>query len=85
MEKTPEGSQWMARVVLRPGIHFSGTAPDAARLHEVHEPAHHAALSPSRSRPRLRSKDEGRPMSRKVAVVDGATSGGGRDIAMMLG
>jgi organic hydroperoxide reductase OsmC/OhrA len=37
MEKTPEGSQWMSRVVLRPAISFSGNAPDAAALSRMHE------------------------------------------------
>jgi organic hydroperoxide reductase OsmC/OhrA len=45
MEKNQEGSQWMARVVLRPDIQFSGaTAPDAAKLAAMHEQAHHACF-----------------------------------------
>jgi organic hydroperoxide reductase OsmC/OhrA len=44
MEKTPEGSQWMSRVVLRPQVAFSGSAPDAAKLAEMHDHAHHACF-----------------------------------------
>src|SRR5688500_5731655 len=39
MEKTPEGSQWISSVVLRPAIAFSGDAPDAAKLAAMHEQA----------------------------------------------
>jgi organic hydroperoxide reductase OsmC/OhrA len=42
MEKNAEGRQWMARVVLHPEIVFAGeSAPDAARLAEMHDKAHH--------------------------------------------
>ena len=44
MEKTADGSQWMARVVLRPALQFSGAAPDAATLATLHEKAHHACF-----------------------------------------
>jgi organic hydroperoxide reductase OsmC/OhrA len=44
MEKTADGGQWMARVVLRPRITFSGPAPDAAALAAMHEQAHHACF-----------------------------------------
>ena len=43
-EKTADGSQWMARVVLRPEIRFSGAAPDAATLAAMHDKAHHACF-----------------------------------------
>ena len=44
MEKTADGSQWMARVVLRPAPQFSGAAPDAATLATLHEKARHACF-----------------------------------------
>ena len=44
MEKTADGAQWMARVVLRPELRFSGTAPDAATLTTLHDKAHHACF-----------------------------------------
>ena len=44
MEKTADGSMWMARVVLRPEILFSGAAPDAAALAAMHDKAHHACF-----------------------------------------
>jgi organic hydroperoxide reductase OsmC/OhrA len=44
MEKNAEGGSWMARVVLRPDIQFSGPAPDAARLAGMHDQAHHACF-----------------------------------------
>ena len=44
MEKTADGSHWMARVVLRPEIRFSGTAPDAATLAAMHDKSHHACF-----------------------------------------
>jgi organic hydroperoxide reductase OsmC/OhrA len=44
MEKTADGSMWMARVVLRPEIRFSGAAPDAAALATMHDKAHHACF-----------------------------------------
>ena len=44
MEKTADGSHWMARVVLRPEIRFSGPAPDAATLAAMHDKAHHACF-----------------------------------------
>ena len=44
MEKTADGSMWMARVVLRPAIRFSGAAPDAAVLAAMHDKAHHACF-----------------------------------------
>ena len=44
MEKTADGSQWMARVVLRPDVQFSGNAPDAAALASMHDKAHHACF-----------------------------------------
>ena len=44
MEKTDDGSMWMARVVLRPEIRFSGAAPDAATLAAMHDKAHHACF-----------------------------------------
>ena len=44
MEKTADGSQWMARVILRPALQFSGAAPDAATLATLHEKAHHACF-----------------------------------------
>ena len=44
MEKTADGSMWMARVVLRPEIRFSGAAPDAGTLEGMHDKAHHACF-----------------------------------------
>jgi organic hydroperoxide reductase OsmC/OhrA len=44
MEKTPDGSQWMARVILRPQLRFVGAAPDAATLTAMHDKAHHACF-----------------------------------------
>ena len=44
MEKTADGSMWMASVVLRPEIRFSGAAPDAASLATMHDKAHHACF-----------------------------------------
>ena len=44
MEKTAAGSQWMARVVLRPEIRFAGTAPDAAAMAAMHDKSHHACF-----------------------------------------
>jgi organic hydroperoxide reductase OsmC/OhrA len=44
MEKTADGNQWMARVVLRPEIRFSGQAPDAAATSAMHDKAHHACF-----------------------------------------
>ncbi len=44
MEKIPGGSQWMSSVVLRPQVVFSGAAPDAAKLAEMHDHAHHACF-----------------------------------------
>jgi organic hydroperoxide reductase OsmC/OhrA len=44
MEKTPEGSQWMSSVVLRPHVVFSGSTPDAGKLAEMHDHAHHACF-----------------------------------------
>lgn len=44
MEKAADGSTWMARVVLRPDVHFSGAAPDAATLAAMHDKAHHACF-----------------------------------------
>ena len=44
MEKNAEGGQWMARVVLRPDVRFSGAAPDAAALAGMHDKAHHACF-----------------------------------------
>ena len=44
MEKTADGNQWMARVVLRPEIRFSGAAPDATALAGMHDKAHHACF-----------------------------------------
>ena len=44
MEKTADGNQWMARVVLRPALRFAGAAPDAATLGTLHEKAHHACF-----------------------------------------
>jgi organic hydroperoxide reductase OsmC/OhrA len=41
MGKNAEGRTAMTRVVLRPSIVFSGPAPDAAALAEIHERAHH--------------------------------------------
>jgi organic hydroperoxide reductase OsmC/OhrA len=45
MEKNADGGQWMASVILRPQINFSGdTTPDAAKLSQMHEQAHHACF-----------------------------------------
>jgi organic hydroperoxide reductase OsmC/OhrA len=44
MEKTPEGSQWMSRVVLRPQVVFAGPSPDGTKLAEMHDHAHHACF-----------------------------------------
>ena len=44
MEKTADGKQWMARVVLRPEIRFSGNAPDAQTMAAMHDKAHHACF-----------------------------------------
>jgi organic hydroperoxide reductase OsmC/OhrA len=40
LEKDASGVMWVTRVVLRPVVHFSGTAPDAAQLAALHESAH---------------------------------------------
>jgi len=44
MEKAADGNMWMARVVLRPDVHFAGAAPDAATLAAMHDKAHHACF-----------------------------------------
>jgi len=44
MEKTPDGSTWMARVILRPELRFAGAAPDTAALATMHDKAHHACF-----------------------------------------
>ena len=44
MEKTAGGNQWMARVILRPEIRFSGAVPDSDALSAMHEKAHHACF-----------------------------------------
>ena len=44
MEKTADGSQWMARVILRPDVRFAGTAPDTAAMAAMHDKAHHACF-----------------------------------------
>lgn len=44
MEKTADGSQWMARVVLRPDVRFSGAAPEADAMAAMHGKAHHACF-----------------------------------------
>jgi organic hydroperoxide reductase OsmC/OhrA len=45
MEKNADGGQWMARVVLKPQIAFSGAStPDAAALTKLHDQAHHACF-----------------------------------------
>jgi organic hydroperoxide reductase OsmC/OhrA len=44
MDKAADGSPWMSRVVLRPELHFAGTAPDAATLATLHDKAHHACF-----------------------------------------
>ena len=44
MEKTADGSQWMARVILRPQVQFAGAAPDAAAMAMMHDKAHHACF-----------------------------------------
>ena len=44
MEKNADGSQWMARVTLRPEVRFSGASPDATTLAAMHDKAHHACF-----------------------------------------
>ena len=44
MEKNTDGSQWMARVVLRPDVRFAGAAPAAAEMAAMHDKAHHACF-----------------------------------------
>ena len=44
MEKTADGSQWMARVILRPAVRFAGAAPDAETMAAMHDKAHHACF-----------------------------------------
>jgi organic hydroperoxide reductase OsmC/OhrA len=44
MEKTADGSQWMARVVLKPDVRFSGAAPDPDAMAAMHDKAHHACF-----------------------------------------
>jgi organic hydroperoxide reductase OsmC/OhrA len=44
MEKTSDGSQWMARVVLKPDVQFSGAAPDPDAMAAMHDKAHHACF-----------------------------------------
>ena len=44
MEKTADGSHWMARVVLRPELRFAGAAPDADTIAAMHDKAHHACF-----------------------------------------
>ena len=44
MEKNAEGSQWMARVVLKPDVRFSGAAPDPDAMAAMHDKAHHACF-----------------------------------------
>jgi organic hydroperoxide reductase OsmC/OhrA len=44
MEKAADGNMWMARVVLRPDVHFAGAAPDTATLAAMHDKAHHACF-----------------------------------------
>ena len=44
MEKNTEGSQWMARVILRPEVRFAGAAPEADEMAAMHDKAHHACF-----------------------------------------
>ena len=44
MEKTADGSHWMARVVLKPDVKFSGAAPDPDAMAAMHDKAHHACF-----------------------------------------
>ena len=44
MEKTADGNQWMARVVLHPDVRFSGAVPEADALAAMHDKAHHACF-----------------------------------------
>lgn len=42
--KLPDGRMAMTNVTLRPRIAWTGTAPDAAALAELHDKAHHACF-----------------------------------------
>ena len=44
MEKNADGTQWMARVVLKPDVRFSGAAPDPDAMAAMHDKAHHACF-----------------------------------------
>ena len=44
MEKAADGTQWMARVVLKPDVRFSGAAPDVDAMAAMHDKAHHACF-----------------------------------------
>ncbi len=44
MEKTAQGRQWVARVVLRPQIGWVGEAPSSAELAALHHQAHDACF-----------------------------------------
>jgi organic hydroperoxide reductase OsmC/OhrA len=40
MAKTPQGRVWVAEVVLRPDIRWSGLAPDPDQIADLHHAAH---------------------------------------------
>ena len=44
MEKNADGGQWMARVVLKPDVQFSGAAPESDAMAAMHDKAHHACF-----------------------------------------
>ena len=44
MEKGADGRMWMSRVTLRPRAEWSGEAPDAAALADLHHKAHDACF-----------------------------------------
>jgi organic hydroperoxide reductase OsmC/OhrA len=44
MEKREDGAMWMSRVTLRPLLQWSGDAPDAAALADLHHKAHEACF-----------------------------------------
>ena len=44
LEKNADDDLAITRVILRPKITFSGKAPDAATLHDLHDKAHHGCF-----------------------------------------
>jgi organic hydroperoxide reductase OsmC/OhrA len=44
LEKNEAGKMAVTKIYLRPKVRFSGTAPDAAKLQELHNKAHHNCM-----------------------------------------